>query len=160
GYHYTGFVVTVPCEVVITGTVTATPPFPALTVAYTLDTGGETDVVTAMLVVFYHSTGRIKGQTPVAQATVTSTTLQIVDTSAGTINIVSGDTFTVFDAYLLFDKLVSNTTALNKDSRILLSDNGSNPPPVANAGGPWAGFTDAGQVYATVPFGAADSFTV
>lgn len=160
GYSYRTFASVIPYDTVLRGTVSATPTFPALAVAYTNISGSHTDVKLDQVVVFYDSTGRRKGSTRVAQASVTNVSLPIGELSQGTINIVSGDTFTVFDAYELRDKLVSATSLLNKDSRIAVSDNTSNPPPVANCGGLWAGFADAGQVYATVTFDASVSFTV
>jgi hypothetical protein len=160
GYVYRTYASVLPYDEVLRGAVSATPTFPALTVAYTVVSGSHSNVKTDQLVVFYDSTGKRKGSLRVAHGTVTNVSLPIEEVAAGTVNILSGDSFRVFDAYELRTKLVSATAALLKDSRITYSDQNSNQPPVANCGGLWAGFADPGQVYATVTFDASVSFTV
>lgn len=159
-YTYKTYASCLTYDVVLEGSVSATPTFPTLTVAYTVVSGSHSNVKLDQLVVFYNSAGRRKGSLRVAHGTITNVSLPIEEVAAGTVFIQSGDSFIVFDAYELRSELVSATSALLKDSRIALSDNTSNPPPTANCGGLWAGFVDAGQSYATVTFDTSISFTV
>jgi hypothetical protein len=155
GFNFTGYVSVLPQTVVLAGTVSATPTLPTLTIAYTLTSGDEADVLTGMTVHLFSSTGVRKGTLRVATGgTITSVSLPINEVSQGAANIVSGDTFQVVDEWRIWDKLVSATAALNKDSRIAYSDQGSNPNPVCNSGGAYAGFN------ATVSFAGGTSFVV
>src|SRR5690606_15120891 len=160
-HRFTGYLGVLPYTSVLDGTVSATPTFPALTVSYTNVSGDHDDGRENMLVEFYDSGGNFKGQTRVATGgSITNVSLPIAETSQGVVNIANGDTVVVRDVYLMQDKLVSATKALNKDSRIVVSDNTSNPPPVANAGGAWFGFVDSGETFATVTFDSDSSFRV
>lgn len=155
GFNFTGYLSTIPQDVVLAGTVSATPTFPTLTIAYTLTGGATANVRAGMTVHLYSSTGARKGVLRVASSgTVTSVSLPINEVSQGAANIASGDTFQVIDEWRIWDKLVSATAALNKDSRIAYSDQGSNPNPVTNSGGVYAGFS------ATVDFTGSTSFVV
>jgi hypothetical protein len=160
GHKFRLFASVLPYDVVLEGTLSATPTFPALTVAYTVTAGSHSDVKRDQLVVFFDSGGARKGSLRVASGTISAVSLPIAEVAAGTVNLVSGDTFKVFDAYEIRDWLISATSAFLRDSRIALSDNNSNMPPIANCGGLWAGFTDRGQTYATVTFDASVSLVV
>lgn len=151
----------IPQTVVHSGTLSATPTFPAKSIAITTADGDSADVRRGMTIRIETSGGVLKGILRVATSgTISDTALPINEVAKGTVNLASGDTFKVIDEYRVFDALVSNTSALNKDSRVTVSDNTSNPPPIANAGGLWAGFVDDGQTSATVSFDASASINV
>ncbi len=158
-YAYTGYLSTIPQTVVLSGVITAVPTYPALTLTYT-KTGGEVASVTQdMTVKLYSSAGVPKGTLRIASgASASSTSLPVNEFSAGTYNVVSGDTFEVISEYRIFDRLVSATAALNKDSRIAAGNYGYNQPPVANSGGPYAGKVSGGVI--TVGFYGSTSFAV
>lgn len=161
-YQTRAFLSYLPQTVVFAGCVNGTPTFPTKTITVdTITTGTISDPVEGQTIEFFdHTTGLSKGKTRIAYGAGSGSTLQIAELSAGSILIQDNDTFKVYDEYRIWDKLVSATAALNKDSRIAYSDQGSNPPPVANAGGLWAGFLDSGQTYATVTFDASGSYVI
>lgn len=160
-YRYTGYLSTVPMVEVFRGEVSGSPNFPLLGITFVNSVGTAANVQVDMhVVVFQGSTTRIKGTTRVGPGAVSGSILNIAELSRGVIDLQSGDIFRVYDAYRIRDKLVSATIDLNKDSRIAVSDFPSNPPPVANAGGLWAGFVDPSTGLATVQFNAAVSYTV
>lgn len=72
GYDFSGFLNTPPREVVLSGTVTATPGEPTFTLAYTGTGGSHTDVRPHMEVEVFSSTGASKGRLRVALGPVTS----------------------------------------------------------------------------------------
>ena len=143
-YHYRGYISTPPQDVILAGTLSATPTFPTLTLAYTVDSGVEANVKLDMTVVLFESDGTtIKGVLRVADGGAVSGTLQIAEFSAGTANMASGDKFEVRDTFLVWDKLVAANDNFDKDSRITYTDEGSVLKPFANSGGPRVGFVDA-----------------
>ncbi len=142
-YTYRGYVSTPPQTVVLAGTLSATPTYPTLTLAYTVDSGVEADVKDDMTVVLFASDGTtIKGVLRVAAGGAVSGTLQIAELSAGTADMASGDKFEVRDTYLIWDKLVAANDAFDKDSRTAYTDQGSVLPPFANSGGPRAAIAE------------------
>lgn len=141
-YRYTGFIATVPPVVVMRGTLSATPTFPALTLAYTVVSGSYSSIKPGMTVRVL-SGGVQKGLLRVATGgTITSVSLPVNEFSANTCNAANGDTIEVLADNRIWDKLVSATAALKKDSRITYSDQGVNPPPVAVSGGPYANLSE------------------
>ncbi len=161
-YFYTGHLSIVPQTVVLRGTITAVPTYPALTLAYTLNSGSESNVQPDMTVVFFSSTGVERAVLRVASGgTITSTSLPIAEFARGVYDVTVGDTFEVRKEWRIWDHLVGATSTFPKDSRIAYSDQGSNPPPVANGGGPYAGFIDPVTNVMVVPiFPGGLSFTV
>lgn len=136
-YGYTGVLLTIPQTVVLVGAISAVPTYPALSLSYTVSSGAYADVQAGMTVIVKDNTGRRKGLLRVATgASVTSTVLPVNEFGAATVSIASGDTFDVVHEFRIFDKLVSATAALNKDSRIAVSTNNADPFPTSNAGGP------------------------
>ena len=155
GFSFTGFLATIPRTVVLEGTVSAVPSYPALQISYTLDDGSTSDVTQDMTVEFFSSTGVFKSSLRIASGqSVTSVVLPVNEFSAGVYDVAAGDTFKVYDEYRIKDRLVSATAALNKDSRIALTDQLSNQAPVCNSGGPYAGENTS------VSFAGDTSFTI
>jgi hypothetical protein len=153
GFNFTGFMSIIPQTVVLAGTVTAIPTYPALAVAYTLTSGSESNVTQDMTVIFRSSTGVFKSRLRIASgATTTSTSLKVNEFAAGAYDVTVGDTFQVVSEYRIWDRLVSATAALNKDSRIAYSDQGSNPNPVCNSGGASPGFSTSRDFYGSTSF--------
>ena len=153
GYTYTGYISTIPQTVVLSGVVTSVPTYPALAVAYTLTSGSESAVTQDMTVRFYSSGGTLKAVLRIASgATTTSTSLKVNEFAQGTYDVTIGDTFQVISEYRILDRLVSATAALNKDSRIVYSDQGANPYPVCNSGGPCPGYSTSRDFYGSTSF--------
>lgn len=94
------------------------------------------------------SAGVHKGFTRVAVGGGSGAVVQIAELSAGTIDIADDDLVIVYQDYRIWDKLVSATTALNKDSRLAYTDQGANPNPICNSGGPIVGWTSGGTLSA------------
>lgn len=160
-YRAQGYIGVLPQTVVHSGTLSATPTFPAQNIAITTSGGSAASVKRGMTVRIETSGGVLKGFCRVASSgTISSTNLPINETSIGVVNFASGDIFKVYDTFRIWDMLVSATAALNKDSRIAYSDQGANPAPIANAGGGFFGFNDDGQTYATVSFSGTSSISV
>lgn len=160
-HRFQGYIGVLPQTIVHNGTLSATPTFPVQTIAITTVGGSAASVKRGMTVRIESSGGTLKGYCRVASSgTISATSLPVNETSKGVVNFTSGDVFKVYDTFRIWDMLVSATAALNKDSRIAYSDQGSNPSPIANAGGGFFGFTDDGQTYATVSFPGTSSLNV
>lgn len=154
-YTFTGYISTPPQTVVLAGTVSAVPAYPAKTISYTLDTGVTGDVSQDMTVNFYSATGVKKATLRVASgASVTSVSLPVNEFARGVYDVAVNDTFEVVQAWSIWDRLVSATAALNKDSRVIFTDQGHNPPPVCNSGGAVAG------VNTSITFNGSTSFVI
>lgn len=157
-YAYRGYLTVVPEVVVLQGTLTGTPSYPALTLAYTLTAGDEGDVLPDMEVELYSSANVFKGRLRVALGgTISSTSLPVNEFSRGRLDIVSGDKFKVLRSWRIRDRLVAANATFDKDSRIAYTTQNEDIAPLACAGGPWAGFHDVGQSYATLELSAAES---
>lgn len=160
-YFFRGFIGTFPQTVVHSGSLSATPTFPATAISISTGAGTSANVLRGMTIRITSSTGVFKGLLRVASSgTISNATLPVNEVSANTVNLVSGDLFSVVQEWRIWDMLVSATAALNKDSRITFSDQAANPEPIANLGGLWFGFVDAGQVFATVTFDGTASIIV
>lgn len=157
GYSYKGYLAVVPQTIVCTAQVTTTPSFPALSLAINVTAGNIADVRRGMTVRVETVGGVFKGLLRVASAgTLNATTLPVNEVAAGTVNVAANDVLKIAAEYRIWDKLVSATAALNKDSRIAYSAQLSDPPPVANAGGAAVGWGAS----ADIAFNAAASFAV
>lgn len=153
GYTYTGYISVVPQTVVLAGTITAVPTYPAKTLSYTLTSGDEDDALGDLTVNFYSSGGTKKATLRIATGTAsTNTVLQVAEFAQGVYDVASGDTFQVIKAWNIWDRLVSATAALNKDSRIAYSDQNANPQPIANSGGAVAGFDTSLSFYGSTSY--------
>ena len=166
-YSFTGFLGILPQTVVFARAVNQTiadTDYPLLSLTYDdpdTDTGAFGDVTAGMLVKVYdQATATVKGYLRVADGAASSTVLQVNEFSKGTLDIVDNDRFEVLDSFLLFDKLVAATADFEKDSRITYTDQTDNYPPVANGGGAWFGWVDAGAAVATVLFDWTTSYAV
>lgn len=148
GFTYTGYISTPPLTVVLAGTVTAVPTYPALAIAYTLTSGSEANALPDLLVNFYSSGGAKKATLRIATgAANTSTSLKVNEFSAGVYNVQVGDTFRVIKVWNIFDRLVAASSTLNKDSRIAYTDQNANQNPVTNSGGANTGFSITRNFY-------------
>lgn len=166
-FRFTGYLATLPYTVVFR---TAFDPSGAVTYPVTLmrysDLNGDgygdyEDVREGMLVKVYdQATTRVKGYLRVRTGGLSSTDAPVNEFSQIEIDAVSGDTLEFIDAYMIKDKLVGADNSFNKDSLIGYSDQGENPPPVANGGGAWFGHVDPGQDYATVVLDSTTSYVV
>lgn len=153
GYTYTGYISTPPLTVVLAGTVTAVPTYPALAIAYSLDSGSAGAALPDLTVNFYSSGGTKKATLRIATgATVTSTSLKVNEFSQGVYDVAIGDTFEVIQAWSIWDRLVAATSTLDKDSRIAYTDQNENQNPVANSGGVSAGFGTTRAFYGDTSF--------
>lgn len=155
GYTFTGYISTPPQTVVLSGTISTVPTYPATQLSYTLDSGATADALPDLLVNFYSSGGVKKATLRIATGqTVTSVVLPVSEFSQGVYDVAVNDTFEVVRVWNIWDRLVSATATLNKDSRIAYTDQGSNPPPICNSGGASAGFNPL------VDFDGSASFAV
>lgn len=160
-HRFQGYIGTLPQTVVHSGSLSATPTFPATAISITTSGGTSANVKRGMTIKITSSGGTLKGYCRVATSgTISNSSIPVNETSKGVVNLASGDLFSVYDGFRIWDMLVSATSALNKDSRITYTDQGANPDPIANAGGGFFGFTDDGQTYATVSFPGTSSLNV
>lgn len=162
-YRFTGHLGTIPHTVVFSRAVNmASITYPLLSITFDdaySGTGAYTDVKEDMLVrVYDQNTSTLKGVLRVAAGGSTSTVLQVNEFSKGWLDLRDNDRFEVVEAWHIWDKLVSATEDFDKDSRIAYVAQNDDYVPVANGGGLWFGFTDAGQSYATIAFDWTDSF--
>lgn len=106
-----------------------------------ITSGAASAVKAGMRVMIYRSNGTdIKGMTRVRYSgTISSTNIPIRELSRGTISISDNDIIKIYDDVRLSDKLVEAESTFDPDG-IAYSDQGSNPPPVANSGGVWVGW--------------------
>lgn len=142
GYTSTGYISTIPQTVVLAGTVSAVPAYPALAIAYTLDSGSAGAALGDMTVNCYSSSGTKKATLRIATgATSTSTSLKVNEFAQGVYDVAVGDTFEVVREWRIWDRLVAASSTLDKDSRIAYSDQNANQNPVANSGGANTGFS-------------------
>lgn len=132
------------------GAITATPTFPATSLAVSYSVGAYTDAYRGMRVNLYTSGGALKGVTHVRYSgTLSAAALPIREVSDAKISIISGDTFELIDEPMLVPKLPIADETFSPDG-IAYSDEGSNPPPVACSGGHWAGRISRTAAFATV----------
>lgn len=103
--------------------------------------GAASAVKAGMRVMVYRSNGTdFKGMTRVRYSgTISSTNIPIRELSRGVISISDNDIIKIYDDVRLSDKLVEAESTFDPDG-IAYSDQGSNPPPVANSGGVWVGW--------------------
>ena len=145
---------------VLTGAVSASADtVSALNVAYTLSTGDAADVRPGMRVVVATSGGVYKGTLSVRYAgSITSTNLPIRETSYGETQIVTGDLLTVYDDFVLSDKIPAADETFAPD-HTTYSDQNSDPAPIVVSGGAWAGWLGSGGTV-DVQFAGSASYTV
>lgn len=145
---------------VLTGTISAdADTVSALNIAYTVSTGSAASVKPGMRVAVYTSGGLYKGTLSVRYAgSITSTNLPIRETSKGDVQVVSGDTITVYDDFLLSDKIPAADETFAPD-HTAYSDQNSDPAPIATSGGSWAGWLGSGGTV-DVAFDGSSSYTV
>lgn len=156
-YAYTGYLAIIPQTVVCAATVDSTPTFPAMSLTITVTAGDIADVERGMTVRVESAAGVFKGLLRVASTgTLNATTLPINEVAAGTVNIAGTDVLKIVSEWRIWDKLVSATAALNKDSRLAYVAQLADPPPVANAGGAAVGW----GATADIAFDASTSYAV
>jgi len=150
-YEYKGYLAVLPQTVIQSGTLSATPTFPATAISVTTTGGSASNVRRGMTVLIKSSSGTFKGLLRIASSgTISSTSLPINEVSANAVNLASGDIFQVMDEFRIWDMLAGASINLPKDSRIAYSDQGRNPQLIPLTNGLWVGLTDPGQTYATI----------
>jgi hypothetical protein len=145
-------------NLVMTGAVSATPGVDGVVnLSYTVSSGSASAVKPGMRVDIYRSNGTdFKGRTRIRYAgTISPTNLPIRENAKGAIYIVAGDIVRVYDDVREAEKLVAADETFAPD-QLSYSDEGSNPPPVVNSGGAWAGW----DTMLPIPFTGSTSFTV
>lgn len=161
-YHWTGFLGTIPQTVIYTAFVN----MPAITYpvkAITFDGGVGTfaNVKDGMEVLVYHqNTSTLKGRLRAILDGSSVGLLQVNEFSQGYLDLADNDRIEVVEDWRIHDKLIEASKNFRKDSRITYTDQGANPNPVANGGGPRFGFIDPGANYRTIAFDFATSFRV
>ena len=124
---------------VLEATVDSTPADGALNLTITVVDGDTGDVQPGYRVDVYSSDGNYKGRTRVRYAgTISTTNLPIREHSKGIAKIEAGDTVRVYAEVRLSDKLVAADETFAPEHEVYSAQN-SNPGPIANSGGPWAG---------------------
>jgi len=164
-YTYTGYLSSAKQTVVFARAVNqGTIGYPVQELTYDDPDGGVgafSDVREGMTIRFFDGNStRLKGVARVAVGGADATTIQINESSLGNLRVANNDRFDVVDEYRIWDTLVSNDGNFNKDSREAYTDQTDNYAPVAIGGGPWVGFVDTGETFATVTFDGTDSYTV
>lgn len=106
-----------------------------------ITSGSASNVKSGQRVMVYRSNGTdLKGMTRVRYSgTISSTNIPIREHSRGIIQISDNDIIKIYDDVRLSDKLVEAESTFDPDGTAY-SDQGSNPPPVANSGGVWVGW--------------------
>lgn len=137
-------------EVVASGTVNLVPSSPRFVLGVAYSVGSYLDVRIGMEVVILTSTGDFKGRTciPDSSVPIVSNVLPIRELSLGTIDVQAGDLFQVLNEYRVHDRLVAALPTFDP-SYLIYSDEGSNPPPVACSGNPYAAYVDGYYTQAT-----------
>ncbi|MBK8035292.1 MAG: hypothetical protein IPK17_38470 [Chloroflexi bacterium] len=138
------------------GTISSTPAAAnALNLAVTGTSGAHTAVKRGMRVVIKTPSGGTKGTLTVRHAgTLSSGNLPAREFSRGHIEVEAGDTFEVWNDFQLVDRLVAANEAFDPDGEVY-TDQNSLLAPVGTSGGPWAGWVDEGETFATVPLTGA-----
>lgn len=151
-FRYKLYLSYLPYTQVLAASINGTPNYSSGSIqTITVDTitaGSVAACLAGQTVEILTSAGVHKGYTRVAHGGGSGAVVQIAELSAGTINIADNDLVRVYQDYRIWDKLVSATAALNKDSRITYSDQGSNPNPIVNSGGPVVGFVSGSALTA------------
>lgn len=162
-FHYTGFLSTVPQTVIFSRAVNqASFSYPLKTITFDnpySGTGATGDVLVDMTILVYdQNTSTLKGRLRVASGGASGATLQVSEFAEGAVDLADNDRFDVVREWRIWDKLVEASASLRKDSRITYTDQGSNPNPVCNSGGPVVGFISGSALSAN--FFGSTSFTV
>jgi len=91
----------------------------------------------------------------------TASKLYVSEVSAGDVDFADNDRLVVYDDYRLWariPRLIPGTKTFAKDYDVTYTDQGSQSPPVANAGPAFAGLADPGTGTADVDFDGTASF--
>ena len=152
GYHYTGYIGTIPETVIYTAFVNmATITYPVKAITFDGGVGTFANVKDGMEVLVYHqNTSTLKGRLRAILDGSSVGLLQVNEFSQGYLDLADNDRLEVVEAQRIHDKLIEAATALRKDSRITYTDQGANPNPVANAGGGDFGFINRNSNYRRV----------
>lgn len=124
---------------VLVADVTATPAFPTYNLAISVTSGSASAVDYGMVYTISTAGGLYKGMGTLRYAgTISSSNIPVRELSRGSIDVAAGDVIRVYRTFLPGDKLVGATADFNPDG-LSYTDQGSNPPPVNNDLGAWAG---------------------
>lgn len=138
--------------------------YPLAQLIYDDPDGGEgvyTDVKAGQLVGVYSSADVFKGFARVRVVPATNM-LYINEISAGDIAFEDNDKLVVFDDYRLWSVIPRQTSTglFYKDYNLVVSENTTHIPPIANIGPWYAGLVNPDTGLATVEFSAAGSYPV
>lgn len=142
---------------VLNATVSATPTYPTLNLAITVNSGSAANVKRGMRIVLQSTLGATKGTLIVrSTGTISSTNIPTREFGKGFANVVSGDVLRVYDDFPIADKLVAADETFAPD-QLAYSDQNTNPPPVPCSGGSYAGWLSDSSA---IPFTGSSSYTL
>lgn len=131
-----------------------------MALAWTRTGGSSSDIKPGYRVVVEDGSGNLKLETSVRYSgTISDSSIPIREIATAEFTLSASDTVKVYNTPVLTDKLVEDEATFAPDG-IAYSAQNTTISPIANSGGHWCGFVDAGQTYATVATYGAASFTV
>jgi hypothetical protein len=146
--------------VVASGTLDATPATGATALDWTRTAGVSADIKPGYRVVVESVGGALKSETSVRYSgTISDSNLPIREAATAEFTLSASDVVKVYNTPVLTDKLVESSATFAPDG-ITYSNQNTVIAPIANSGGHWAGFVDAGETFATVVTAGGGSFTV
>jgi hypothetical protein len=162
-FRFSGYISTIPQTVVFSRAVNmASISYPLKSITFDdpySGVGSTSDVLADMTILVYSgNTTTLKGMLRVASGGAAGSTIQVSEFARGVVDLADNDRFDVVRDWRIFDKLVEASASLRKDSRITYTDQGSNPNPVCNSGGPGVGFISGASL--SLNFYGSTSFTV
>lgn len=146
--------------VVASGTLDAAPSQGATALDWTRTAGSSSDIKPGYRVVVEDGSGHLKLETSVRYSgTISDSSIPIREIATAEFTLSASDVVKVYNTPVLTDKLVEANATFSPDGLSYTNQN-TVIAPIANSGGHWAGFVDAGQTYATVATAGGGSFTV
>lgn len=137
-------------EVVASGTLDAAPSNGATALDWTRTAGSSSDIKPGYRVVVEDGSGNLKFETSVRYSgTISDSNLPIRETATAEFTLSASDVVKVYNTPVLTDKLVEDEATFAPDG-ITYSAQNTTISPIANSGGHWCGFVDAGETFATV----------
>lgn len=147
-------------SVVASGTLDAAPANGDVALDWTRTAGSSADIKPGYRVVVESAGGALKFETSVRYSgTISDSSLPIREVATAEFTLSASDVVKIFNTPVLTDKLVEDEATFAPDG-ITYSAQNTTIAPIANSGGHWCGFVDAGQTYATVVTYGAASYTV
>jgi hypothetical protein len=136
--------------VVASGTLNSAPATGAKALAWTRTAGSSSDIRAGYRVIVETAGGALKFETSVRYSgTISDSNLPIREVASAEYTLSASDVVKVYNTPVLTDKLVEDNATFAPDG-ITYSAQNTTIAPIANSGGHWCGFVDAGQTYATI----------